>query len=116
VALLQAGDADIGIATEALDGAPDIVMSALDSDVIKTYVELGLGIGIVASVAFNAERDRGLLQLESFDLFEENVTRIAVRQGHYLRGYAYQFIEACSPRLTEAHVRPAINPARDADD
>ncbi|QSI76603.1 MULTISPECIES: CysB family HTH-type transcriptional regulator [Niveibacterium] len=178
VALLQAGDADIGIATEALDGAPDIVtfdyhrwhhavivqeghpladvhpltleavaeypiityhegytgraridqtfaaqglapdivMSALDSDVIKTYVELGLGIGIVASVAFNPERDRGLLQLDSFDLFEENVTRIAVRQGHYLRGYAYQFIEACSPRLTEAHVRPAINPARDADD
>jgi LysR family transcriptional regulator, cys regulon transcriptional activator len=96
--------------------APDIVMSALDSDVIKTYVELGLGIGIVASVAFNPERDQALRQLESIDLFEDNVTRVAIRQGHYLRGYAYRFLEYCSPRLSEALVRPSINPDRDSDE
>ena len=95
--------------------APDIVMSALDADVIKAYVELGLGIGIVASMAFDPVRDAGLRQLGSVHLFPENTTRIAVRKGHYLRGYAYRFIELCSEALTEARVRAAINPEREAD-
>lgn len=95
---------------------PDIVMSALDADVIKTYVELGLGIGIVASVAFNPERDTGLRLLDSMQLFASNTTRIAVRQGHYLRGYVYRFLEYCSPVLTEATVRSAVAPLRDTDD
>ncbi len=95
--------------------APDIVMSALDADVIKTYVELGLGIGIVASMAFNADRDRELRLLESSHLFEDNTTVIAVRRGHYLRGFAYRFIELCEPSLTEPAVRAAISPARDSD-
>ena len=94
---------------------PDIVMSALDADVIKTYVELGLGIGIVASMAFNKERDRELRLLESSHLFEDNTTVIAVRRGHYLRGFAYRFIELCEPSLTEPAVRAAISPARDSD-
>ncbi len=95
--------------------APDIVMSALDADVIKTYVELGLGIGIVASMAFNADRDRELRLLESSHLFEDNTTVIAVRRRHYLRGFAYRFIELCEPLLTEPAVRAAISPARDSD-
>ncbi len=94
----------------------DIVLSALDADVIKTYVELGLGIGIVASVAVNGERDHGLKALDSQGLFEENVTLLAVRQGHYLRGFAYRFIEFCQPGLDETEVKAAINPARDSDD
>ena len=93
--------------------SPDIVISALDADVIKTYVELGMGIGIVASMAFDAERDRGLRRLDASHLFPANTTRIAVRQGHYLRGYAYRFIELCSPALTENAIRAAIRPARD---
>jgi hypothetical protein len=60
---------------------PDIVMSALDADVIKAYVELGLGVGIVASMAYDPNRDQGLRMLASSHLFEENVTRIAVRKG-----------------------------------
>jgi len=84
---------------------PDIVMSALDADVIKSYVELGLGIGIVASMAFNPHKDTELSLLESQHLFVENVTRIALHRGHYLRGFAYRFIELCAPALTEAHVR-----------
>ncbi len=94
---------------------PDIVMSALDADVIKTYVELGLGIGIVASMAFDKARDRELRLLESGHLFEDNTTLIAVRRGHYLRGFAYRFIELCEPSLTEPAVRAAISPVRDSD-
>lgn len=95
---------------------PDIVMSALDADVIKTYVELGLGIGIVASGAFSPTRDSGLRLLDSSHLFASHTTRIAVRRGHYLRGYAYRFLEYCSPVLTEQTVRSAVAPAREIDD
>jgi LysR family cys regulon transcriptional activator len=87
---------------------PDVVMSALDADVIKTYVELGLGVGILASMAFNPTRDGDLRQLDSTHLFPENVTRIAVRRGHYLRGFAYRFIELCAPELTEAVVTQVL--------
>ncbi len=94
---------------------PDIVMAALDADVIKTYVELGLGIGIVASGAFNPARDTGLRLLDSSHLFALNTTRIAVRKGHYLRGFAYRFLEYCAPVLTEQTVRNAVAPGKEAD-
>jgi LysR family transcriptional regulator, cys regulon transcriptional activator len=84
---------------------PDIVMSALDADVIKSYVELGLGIGIVASMAYFAERDAGLRMPKSEHLFRLNTTLIGVRRGSFLRGFAYRFIELCAPELTEAHVK-----------
>ncbi|AKU13045.1 transcriptional regulator CysB-like protein [Azoarcus sp. CIB] len=90
---------------------PDFAMSAMDADVIKTYVELGLGVGIVASMAFQAGREGELRQLDSSHLFPANTTRIAVRRGHYLRGFAYRFIEMCSPTLTEATVRNSVTPA-----
>jgi len=175
VALLQSGEADVGIATEALDGgnasgsnfatfpfydwhhlvvvpdghaltklpkltlqalaehplityhagytgrpridatfaeaglAPDVVMSALDADVIKTYVEVGLGVGIIAAMAFDATRDSGLKSLDASHLFPPNTTRIAVRRGHYLRGYAYRFLEECSAALTPAVVKGALD-------
>lgn len=87
---------------------PDISMSALDSDVIKTYVELGLGIGIVASMSFNAAKDTDLRLLQCDHLFEANTTYIALRRGHYLRSYAYRFIERCSPKLDEATIRMGL--------
>lgn len=87
---------------------PDIVMSALDADVIKTYVEVGLGVGIIASMAFDDARDRALRKLDAAHLFPRNTTRIAVRRGHYLRGYAYRFLEECAPALTAARVREAL--------
>lgn len=89
---------------------PDIVMSALDADVIKTYVELGLGIGIIASMAYQKDRDTQLTLLESSHLFTNNTTRIAIRKGHYLRGYAYKFIELCSKELTESDIKLALSP------
>ena len=88
--------------------APDIVLSALDADVIKAYVELGLGVGIVASMAFNAERDPQLRLLDAKHLFAVNTSRIGVRRGTYLRGFAYRFIELCSPALTEPTLRASI--------
>lgn len=90
---------------------PDIVMSALDADVIKTYVELGLGIGIIASMAYQADRDQKLSELNVTSLFEENTTRIALRKGSFLRGFAYEFIELCSPELDEEKIKFALKPA-----
>ena len=86
---------------------PDIAMSALDADVIKAYVELGLGIGIIASIAFDAERDRGLAQLGTRSLFKSNTSSLAIRRGRFLRSYVYRFIEMCSPSLTESLIREA---------
>ena len=71
---------------------PDIVLSAIDADVIKTYVDVGLGIGIVASMAYHPERDSNLVRLDVPQLFPPNTTHLAVRRGVYLRDYAYDFI------------------------
>ena len=88
--------------------SPDIVLSAMDADVIKTYVELGMGVGIVASIAVDPERDRLLRMLDARHLFEVNVTRLGVRRGTWLRGYAYSFIETFAPTLTRESVEHAV--------
>ena len=72
---------------------PEIVLTAMDADVIKTYVELGMSVGIVASIAFDPDRDRHLQALDARHLFALNVTRLGLRKGVWLRGYAYRFIE-----------------------
>jgi DNA-binding transcriptional LysR family regulator len=100
-------------AFEARGLAPQIVLSAQDSDVIKTYVELGLGVGIVASIAFVPGREGRLRLLDAGTQFPENVTRIAVRRGHYLRDYGTRFIGMCAPALDDAMVRRALNPERE---
>jgi LysR family transcriptional regulator, cys regulon transcriptional activator len=103
-----AGRAHIDEAFAARGLAPDIVLSAIDADVIKTYVELGMGIGIVAAMAFDAKRDTGLRALDASHLFKSNTTRIAIRRGAYLRGYAYAFIELFSPQLSRAAIDAAL--------
>ena len=95
--------------------APDIVLTAIDSDVIKTYVELGLGIGIIASVAFDPERDRQLKCFEAVQLFPINTTRVAIRRGAYLRDFTLAFIESFAPELTRERVIEAIASNRTAD-
>ncbi|WP_020558465.1 CysB family HTH-type transcriptional regulator [Thiofilum flexile] len=102
------GRANIDQAFAELGLKPNIVIAALDSDVIKTYIELGLGVGILAAMSFNPQRDLGLTLLEVPQLFKSNTTQIGVRQGHYLRAYAYRFIESCSARLTEPLVRELL--------
>jgi LysR family cys regulon transcriptional activator len=86
----------------------DVVLTAIDSDVIKTYVELGLGVGIIASVAFDAKRDRALRQLQTDALFPVNTTRVALRRGVYLREIVLAFVEAFSPELDTARVQAAM--------
>ncbi|WP_424193154.1 CysB family HTH-type transcriptional regulator [Ampullimonas aquatilis] len=168
VALLRSGEADIGIATEALEGLeellnfpcyqwhhvvlvpkghpltqqplsaqslaqyplitydsglsgrsrideaftqlqikPDIVLSAMDADVIKTYVEAELGVGIIAEMAFDQKKDTDLEAIDAGHIFATNTTRLAIRRGAYLRNYAYQFIECFSPSLTRRFIEQA---------
>ena len=88
---------------------PDIVLSAIDADVIKTYVDVGLGIGIVASMAYNPERDSRLVRIELPGLFPPNTTRLALRRGVYLRAYAYEFIHKLVPGLSEEKIAKVLS-------
>ena len=88
---------------------PGIALAAMDADVIKTYVQLGMGVGIVAGIAYEAERDTQLRALDAGRLFGVHTTKLAVRRGTYLRQYVYAFIEAFAPTLTRAVVEQALN-------
>jgi len=83
---------------------PRVVFTAADADVIKTYVRLGLGIGIVAAMAYDESKDGDLVALDASHLFASSVTRIGCRRGTFLRGYMYEFIEDFAPHLTRAVV------------
>ena len=88
---------------------PDVVLEAIDSDVIKTYVRLGLGVGIVAEMAMRDEPpDSGLVARPVGHLFGRNVTRVAFRRGAYLRHFVYTFAELLSDRLTRALIERAV--------
>ncbi|CAG0940010.1 partial HTH-type transcriptional regulator CysB, partial [Gallionellaceae bacterium] len=103
------GRGKINAAFQARKLTPNIVLTAIDADVIKTYVELGLGIGILAQMAFIPERDKHLRMIETGNLFQPSTTRIAIRRNEYLRGYAYHFIELFAPHLTRAVVAQAMH-------
>jgi LysR family transcriptional regulator, cys regulon transcriptional activator len=96
----------------------DTVLTAMDADVIKDYVELGLGVGIIASIAFDERRDAELRALDARNLFKINMTKIAVRRGSFLRGYVYEFIESFAPQLTRDVVAQALatEPGTNIDD
>ncbi len=87
---------------------PRVVFTAADADVIKTYVRLGLGIGIVAAMAHDQAKDDDLVALDASHLFASSVTRIGVRRGTFLRGYMYEFIENFAPHLTREVVQEAF--------
>ena len=87
---------------------PNVVLSAVDSDVIKTYVEIDLGIGILASIAFDAARDKHLRAIDTAHLFPEKTTYLAVRKGAYLRGFTFDFIELFAPALKRDVVQRAF--------
>ncbi|NRO95639.1 CysB family HTH-type transcriptional regulator [Paraburkholderia sp. NMBU_R16] len=93
------GRSHIDEAFEKTGQLPDVVLTAIDADVIKTYVELGMGVGIVAAMAYDPKRDTGLVALDSQHLFEASTTRVGVRKGAILRAYAYRLIEMFAPQL-----------------
>ncbi|GBU13832.1 ssuEADCB/tauABCD operon transcriptional activator [Enterobacterales bacterium] len=87
---------------------PDIVLSAQDSDVIKTYVELGLGVGIVADKAYEAERDSALTLLNAEHLFETNTVWLGLKRAQLQRNYVWRFIELCNPRLSVSEIKEKV--------
>lgn len=87
---------------------PRVVFTAADSDVIKTYVRLGLGIGIVAGMAHDAQADDDLVALDASHLFASSITRIGCRKDTFLRGYMYEFIAEFAPHLTREMVEAAF--------
>ena len=105
----RAGQADFARRFAEAGLAPDIVLSAIDADVIKTYVDVGLGIGIVAAMAYDVERDTNLVRIDVPDLFQPNTTRLAIRRGVYLRDYAYDFIFRLVPELNAERIAAALS-------
>ncbi|OGA47198.1 MAG: transcriptional regulator CysB [Betaproteobacteria bacterium RIFCSPLOWO2_12_FULL_62_58] len=94
------GDSPIKRAFDARGIKPNVALTAIDADVIKAYVELGMGVGILAKMAFDPARDFGLRLVDASHLFEPSTTRIGIRRHAYLRGYVYDFIEMFAPHLT----------------
>ncbi|MGL1833969.1 HTH-type transcriptional regulator CysB [Rhodocyclaceae bacterium SMB388] len=87
---------------------PKVVLTAIDSDIIKTYVAMDLGIGILARMAFDPAEDRKLGMVDAAHLFESSTTRIGLRRNAYLRGYIFSFIELFAPHLTRHSVETAL--------
>jgi LysR family cys regulon transcriptional activator len=102
------GRSAINAAFAARGLAPNVVLTALDSDVIKTYVELGMGIGIVAKMAYDAAKDEAFEMLDASHLFAESTTRLALRRGVFLRGFVYEFIALFAPQYTRRAVDAAL--------
>ena len=88
--------------------APKVVFTAVDADVIKTYVRLGLGVGIIAHMAFDPVLDDDLVMLDASHLFQDSITKIGFRRGTFLRGFMYEFIELFAPHLTRELVEEAF--------
>ncbi len=86
---------------------PRVVMTAMDADVIKTYVELGMGVGIIAAIAFDEERDTHLRAVDARNLFAINTTSVGVRRGSLLRSFAYEFVTLFAPHLQREIVAQA---------
>ncbi|WP_108445948.1 HTH-type transcriptional regulator CysB [Halomonas denitrificans] len=88
--------------------SPNVVLTAADADVIKTYVRLGMGVGIVAHMAVDAEHDTDLVALEADHLFESSTTKIGIRRGTFMRGYMYDFLEGFAGHLHRDLVDAAL--------
>ena len=88
---------------------PNVVLTAIDADVIKTYVTLGLGIGLLANIAYDPERDTNLRIIDASHLFPPSTTYLGIRRDAYLRGYMYEFIQLLAPHFDRKAVEVALN-------
>ena len=93
---------------------PNVVLSAIDADVIKTYVGLGLGVGLIANMAYDEERDKDLVKLDCSHLFPASTTYLGVRKDAFLRGYLYGFIELLAPNFSRREVDEALKAYRNS--
>jgi LysR family cys regulon transcriptional activator len=87
---------------------PNVVLTAIDADVIKTYVGLGLGVGLLANMAYDAERDTNLVAIDARHLFPDSTTFVGVRRDAYLRKFAYDFIQLLAPNFDRRGVAEAL--------
>jgi LysR family cys regulon transcriptional activator len=95
---------------------PNVVLEAIDADVIKTYVRLGLGVGVLAEIAVRDDAaDGDLVSRPLGHLFGHNVTRIAFKRGAYLRSFVYAFAEGLSDRLTRALIERVMSGVPEPD-
>jgi LysR family cys regulon transcriptional activator len=101
------GRSSIDAAFQKASLTAQITLTAMDADVIKTYVGLGLGVGLIAAIAFDDERDRPLVALDARHLLPINTTYVAMRRGGLLRGFAYDFIHTFAPHLSRESVEAA---------
>lgn len=104
---------DEAFASQRLE--PNVTLTAVDADVIKTYVRLGLGVGIVAKLAYDPENDKDLVALDAGHLFGDSITKIGLRRDMFIRGFIYDFIELFAPHLTREVVARAMK-LRDKDE
>ncbi len=96
---------------------PNVVFTATDTDVIKTYVKLGLGIGLVGSMTYDTIADPEFVAIDASHLFNPSITHIGFRRGTFLRRYMYEFIETFAPHLTRELVDEAVAcPTKNARD
>jgi LysR family cys regulon transcriptional activator len=102
------GGSPIRRAFDARGITPQVALTAVDADVIKAYVELGLGVGILAKMAFDPARDFGLRLIDASHLFDPSTTHIGIRRHAYLRGFVYDFIEMFAPHLSRAVVEKTM--------
>jgi len=102
------GRSAINAAFAAKGLEPNVVLTALDSDVIKTYVELGMGVGIIAQMAYDPVRDTAFEKIDAGHLFAPSTTRLGLRHGVFLRAYIYAFIALFAPRYDRAAVDAAL--------
>lgn len=102
------GRSQINRAFETLGAVPNVILSALDSDVIKTYVALNMGIGLIAQMAYEPEHDRELEAISVTHLFAPSTTRLALRRGAYLRRYHYDFMVRLAPHLDIKMIQEAL--------
>ena len=102
------GRSQINAAFAARGLEPNVVLTALDSDVIKTYVELGFGVGIIAQMAHDPTRDTQFDKLDAAHLFAASTTRLALRRGVYLRGFVYEFITLFAPQFDRSAIDAAL--------
>ena len=103
------GRSEINKAFAARGLSPNVVLTAIDADIIKTYVALGLGIGIVATMAYDERSDTDLRAVDASHLFQSSTTRNGIRRNDYLRGYTYRFIELFAPHLTRKAVDACLH-------
>lgn len=110
-----AGRKKIDAAFQKAGVSVDVVLEAIDADVIKTYVGLGLGVGIIAEVAFEQKKDKDLIAVPVDHLFGRNTTRIALRQGVFMRTLMYEFIQVFAPMLTHKMIDKVLGGGAEYD-